>query len=44
MALILIRAMNKKKALNGLANLERHAKLSIIGKPKTWKTKNSFYR
>ena len=35
MALILIRAMNKKKALNGLADLERHAKLSIIGKPKT---------
>ena len=34
MALILIRAMNKKKALNGLANLERHAKLSIIEKPK----------
>lgn len=34
MALILIRAMNKKKALNGLADLERHAKLTIIGKPK----------
>ncbi len=35
MALILIRAMNKKKALNALADLERHAKLTIIGKPKT---------
>ncbi|WP_455645111.1 DUF356 domain-containing protein [Methanosphaera sp.] len=34
MALILIRAMNKKKALNGLADLERHAKLTIMGKPK----------
>jgi hypothetical protein len=34
MALILIRAMNKKKALNVLADLERHAKLTIIGKPK----------
>lgn len=35
MALILIRAMNKKKALNCLADLERHAKLTIIGKPKS---------
>ncbi|MBR0473325.1 MAG: DUF356 domain-containing protein [Methanosphaera sp.] len=35
MALILIRAMNKKKALNCLADLERHAKLNIIGKPKS---------
>lgn len=34
MALILIRAMNKKKALNVLADLERHAKLNIEGKPK----------
>ncbi len=34
MALILIRAMNKKKALNVLADLERHAKLTIDGKPK----------
>ena len=34
MALILVRAMNKKKALNGLADIERHAKLSIIGKPR----------
>ena len=34
MALILIRAMNKKKALNVLADLERHAKLNIVGKPK----------
>lgn len=39
MALILIRAMNKKKALNVLADLERHAKLNIVGKPK--KVKNS---
>lgn len=35
MALILIRAMNKKKALNAIADIERHAKLKIIGKPKT---------
>ncbi len=35
MALILIRAMNKKKALNVLADLERHADLTIVGKPKT---------
>lgn len=35
MALILIRAMNKKKALNCLADLERHANLTIVGKPKT---------
>ncbi len=34
MALILIRAMNKKKALNGLADIERHGKLDIIGRPK----------
>lgn len=34
MALILIRAMNNKKALNVLADLERHAKLNIVGKPK----------
>lgn len=34
MALILIRAMNNKKALNVLADLERHAKLTIVGKPK----------
>lgn len=34
MALILIRAMNKKKALNALADIERHAKLTIVGKPK----------
>ena len=35
MALILIRAMNKKKALNALADIERHANLTIQGKPKT---------
>ena len=34
MALILIRAMNKKKALNALADIERHAGLSIKGKPR----------
>ena len=34
MAFILIRAMNKKKALNSLADIERHGKLTIIGKPK----------
>lgn len=34
MSLILIRAMNKKKALNALADMERHAKLTIVGKPK----------
>ncbi len=35
MALVLIRAMNKKKALNGLADIERHANLNIVGRPKT---------
>ena len=35
MALILIRAMNRKKALNVLADLERHANLTIMGKPKS---------
>ena len=34
LALLLIRAMNKKKALNALADMERHAKLTIVGKPK----------
>ncbi|MDO5824826.1 MAG: hypothetical protein BZ137_08095 [Methanosphaera sp. rholeuAM130] len=34
MSLILIRALNKKKALNALADIERHAKLSIDGKPR----------
>lgn len=34
MSLILIRAINKKKALNALADIERHAKLSIDGKPR----------
>lgn len=34
MALILIRADNQKKILNALADLERHAKLKINGKPK----------
>ena len=34
MALILIRAMNKKKALNALADIERHAGLTIKGKPR----------
>ena len=34
MALILIRAENQKKLLNTLADIERHAKLKIIGKPR----------
>jgi uncharacterized protein len=34
MAFILIRADSKKKILNALADLERHAKLKINGKPK----------
>ncbi|BDH79405.1 MAG TPA: DUF356 domain-containing protein [Methanothermobacter sp.] len=34
MALILIRADNKKKLLNALADLERHANLKIRGKPR----------
>lgn len=34
MALILIRADSKKKILNALADMERHAKLNILGKPK----------
>jgi len=34
MALILIRADDKKKILNALADLERHAHLKICGKPK----------
>ena len=34
MALILIRANNQKKLLNALADIERHAKLKIAGKPR----------
>lgn len=34
MAFILIRAESQKKILNALADLERHAKLKIKGKPK----------
>lgn len=34
MAFILIRADSQKKILNALADLERHAKLKINGKPK----------
>ena len=34
MALILIRAENQKKLLNTLADIERHAKLKIEGKPR----------
>lgn len=34
MALILIRADQEKKILNALADLERHAKLKITGKPR----------
>ena len=33
MALILVRAMNKKKALNALADIERHAQLNFVDKP-----------
>ncbi len=34
MALILVRADSEKKILNALADLERHAKLKINGKPR----------
>jgi len=34
MAFILVRAENQEKILNALADLERHAKLKINGKPK----------
>ncbi|BAW31279.1 MAG TPA: DUF356 domain-containing protein [Methanothermobacter sp.] len=34
MALILLRADTRKKLLNALADLERHANLKIIGKPR----------
>lgn len=34
MAFILIRADDQKKILNALADIERHAKLKIMGKPK----------
>ncbi|MDR1721901.1 MAG: DUF356 domain-containing protein [Methanobrevibacter sp.] len=34
MALILIRGENNSKILNAIADLERHAKLKIISKPK----------
>lgn len=34
MALILIRGENHKKLLNSLADLERHARLKIKGKPR----------
>jgi len=34
MALILIRADDQSKLLNAMADIERHAKLKIIGKPK----------
>jgi len=34
MALILVRAMNKKKALNALADIERHAQLNFVDKPR----------
>jgi uncharacterized protein len=39
MALILIRANDQKKLLNALADLERHAKLKITGKPRIVSTK-----
>ncbi|MBM4240248.1 MAG: DUF356 domain-containing protein [Euryarchaeota archaeon] len=34
MALVLIRADNQRKLLNTLADIERHAKLKIVGKPR----------
>lgn len=34
MALILIRANTQEKLLNALADIERHANLKILGKPK----------
>ena len=34
MALILIRALNKSKLLNSISDIERHANLKVIGKPK----------
>jgi hypothetical protein len=39
MALILVRADSDKKILNALADLERHAKLKIIGKPRILQAK-----
>jgi uncharacterized protein len=39
MALILIRADNKKKILNTLADVERHANLKIQGTPRILPTK-----
>ena len=41
MALILIRANNQKKLLNALADIERHAKLKIAGKPRIINPKNA---
>ena len=39
MALILVRADSDKKILNALADLERHAKLKITGKPRILEAK-----
>jgi len=41
MALILIRANNQKKLLNALADIERHAKLKITGKPRVIDSKKA---
>ncbi|MDO5850902.1 MAG: DUF356 domain-containing protein [Methanobacteriaceae archaeon] len=41
MSLILIRASNKKKTLNTLADLERHAKLNINTKPRILDSKKA---
>ncbi len=41
MALILIRADNQKKLFNALADIERHARLKIVGKPKKIDPKNA---
>ena len=40
MSWILLRADNQSKILNALADIERHAKLNIIGKPRI--LKNTF--
>ncbi|MGC9517740.1 MAG: DUF356 domain-containing protein [Methanomicrobiales archaeon] len=41
MALILIRALSKSKLLNSISDIERHAQLKILGKPKNVDSKKS---
>ena len=43
MSIILIRAASKKKLLNALADLERHASLKIAGKPRMLDAKKADY-